>query len=78
MIKKINPLYYIADFVEDLKDIKGDMGCECFVIAEACEYKMLSTGEWIKQGHPIATIPECDCDLTDYAKKEELPTWKQI
>lgn len=77
MIKKINSLYYLADTEEDLKNIKAEMGCECFVIKEACEYKILSTGEWIKQGHPMV-IPEGDVDLTDYAKVDDLPTWKNI
>jgi len=48
MIKKINPVYFLADTKEDLKAISAEMGAECLVIKEACEYKMTSTGEWIK------------------------------
>lgn len=78
MIKKINSLYYLADTEKDLKNIKAEMGCECFVIKEACEYKILSTGEWIKQEKPIGFIDGDDIDLTDYAKKDELPSWNTI
>ena len=77
MIKRINPVYFMADTKEDLKDIKAQMGVECFVITEACEYKALSTGEWVKQT-PSGTTSDCDCDLSDYAKKEDLPTWNMI
>ena len=47
--EKINSMYYMADTKEDLANITAKkMGIECFVIKEACEYKLMSTGEWAK------------------------------
>jgi hypothetical protein len=48
MFKKINQMYFLADTKEDLKEISAEMGVECFVIKEACEYKAMSNGEWVK------------------------------
>ena len=67
MIKKLNPLYFLADTKEDLKAISAEMGAECFVIKDACEYKMMSTGEWIKQAQAVAAG---ETDLTGYATEE--------
>ena len=48
--KKVRTGQYMADTIEDLKKIpETEMGAECIVIKEACEYKLMSTGEWIKQ-----------------------------
>ena len=48
--KKIRNDGYIADTKEDLKLIREkDMGAEAYVIKEAAEYKLMSTGEWVKQ-----------------------------
>lgn len=59
--EKIRALQYIADTVADLKDIKETrMGADCYVIKEACEYKMMSTGEWIRQVPKAAVEPEDD------------------
>jgi hypothetical protein len=48
-VKQINSTYYQVDTKEDLKNIEViKMGLEAFVIKEACEYTMMSTGEWVK------------------------------
>lgn len=49
--KRINQIYFMADTKDDLPNITGTlrMGAECFVIAESCEYKYTSKGEWVKQ-----------------------------
>ena len=70
--EKLNGLYYLADTKEDLKDIfkyNSIMGLECYVIKEACEYKLMSTGEWIKQTQQTAAVvPEGgNVDLSGYA-----------
>ena len=71
MIKKINPLYFLADAKEDLKEISAQMGCECFVIKEACEYKSTSDGEWVKQTHIQQVDPnEIEIDLIGYATED--------
>lgn len=73
-IKQINSTYYQVDTKEDLKDITGiKMGMEAYVIKEACEYAMMSTGEWVKQ---IAVTEvdkestETTVDLTGYATED--------
>lgn len=71
--EKINALYYLADTKEDLQDIlkfKNKIGLECYVIKEACEYKLMSTGEWIKQIPANATISNDNIDLSDYATEQ--------
>ena len=67
MFKKINQMYFLADTKEDLKEISAEMGVECFVIKEACEYKAMSNGEWVKQAQTAATG---ETDLTGYATEE--------
>ena len=48
--EKIRAFQYIADTLEDLKNIKNEkMGTECYVIKESAEYMLMSTGEWVKQ-----------------------------
>ena len=65
MFKKINQVYFLADAKEDLKEISPiKMGDECYVIKEACEYKVTSEGEWVKQ---TPTIASSETDLTGYA-----------
>ena len=65
-IKQINSTYYQVDTKEDLKNINVvKMGLEAFVIKEACEYTMMSTGEWVKQAQATGTTGEVD--LTGYA-----------
>jgi hypothetical protein len=55
-----------------LKNIKEKkMGVECFVIKEACEYKLMSTGEWIKQvpkGSTVSSDGNGNIDKTQYIK----------
>lgn len=68
--KRISPMYFMADSVEDLQYLpKAPMGAECFVIAEACEYKSTSDNRWIKQ---VKTIAANGVDLTDYVTKDQL------
>ena len=67
--KKLNNYYYIADTKEDLKSIVDiEMGIECYVIKEACEYKMMSTGEWVKQVQSAPVVSgDGEVDLSGYA-----------
>jgi hypothetical protein len=54
-----------------LKNIpEKKMGVECFVIKEACEYKLMSDGEWIKQAAANAGGTGGDIDLSDYATEQ--------
>ena len=69
--EKIRPYQYICDTKNDLKNIpEKKMGVECFVIKEACEYKLLSDGEWIKQVTANAGGAGGDIDLSDYATEQ--------
>ena len=69
--EKIRPYQYICDTKNDLKNIpEKKMGVECFVIKEACEYKLMSDGEWIKQVTANAGGAGGDIDLTDYATEQ--------
>lgn len=68
MFKKINQMYFLADTKEDLKEISAEMGVECFVIKEACEYKAMSNGEWVKQAQATGVTGEVD--LAGYATEE--------
>lgn len=67
MIKRINKSYAIADTKEDLKNLVSSMGDECYVIQEACEYKAMSNGKWVKQ-----SIANSEIDTSNFATKEEL------
>lgn len=74
MLKRINQVYWLADDIADLEQIKNpSMGTECFVIAKACEYKATSDGRWIKQ---VKTTGEAsdniDIDLSNYITREEF------
>lgn len=68
--EKIRALQYIADTIEDLKNIKDfRIGTECHVIKEACEYMLMSTGEWIRQTPSSeGVLPE----LEGYYSEENL------
>ena len=69
--KKIRNDGYIADTKEDLLLInEKDLGAECYVIKEACEYKLMSTGEWIKQTRNSSGGSGADIDLSDYATEQ--------
>ena len=70
--EKVRAFQYICDTKEDLKNIKEKkMGVECFVIKEACEYKLMSDGEWIKQ-IPVGAGAggNGEIDLSDYATEQ--------
>ena len=69
--EKVRAFQYICDTKEDLKKIpEKKMGVECFVIKEACEYKLMSDGEWIRQ-IPVGTGGGGgDIDLSDYATEQ--------
>lgn len=68
--EKVRAFQYICDTKEDLKLIpEKKMGVECFVIKEACEYKLMSDGEWIKQ-IPVGSGTSGDIDLSDYATEQ--------
>lgn len=70
-IKRINQHYFLIDSLEDLTQIPNpEMGSECFVIAEACEYKANSAGEWFRQVPATANTPSVD--TSSFATKEEL------
>ena len=76
MLKRINSVYFLADDVTDLEQIKNPtMGVECFVITEACEYRATSDGRWIKQAKQNeGPAGDTDIDLSNYVTKEELNT----
>ena len=68
--EKVRAFQYICDTKEDLKSItEKKMGVECFVIKEACEYKLMSNGEWIRQ-IPLSSGTGGDIDLSDYATEK--------
>lgn len=70
--EKVRAFQYICDTKDDLKRIpEKKMGVECFVIKEACEYKLMSDGEWIKQ-IPVGAGAggSGDIDLSDYATEQ--------
>lgn len=71
MYKSIRKDYWIADSKKDLARLserEKDMGATCLVIDEACEYRLMSTGEWKKQ---VSSTSEAsgEVDLTGYATK---------
>lgn len=71
-LKRISSIYFLADDVSDLSEIKNPaMGVECFVIAEACEYRCTSDGRWIKQVK-ASSSSGADMDLSNYATKDDL------
>ena len=75
MYKRISQVYFIADTKDDLTLIPDPkMNDECFVIQDACEYKAMSTGEWVKQV-PTTTTSSNDSveiDTSNFATKDEL------
>ena len=75
--KRINSTYFMADTVEDLNSLpEVEMGTECFVIAEAAEYRATSDGKWFNQTSGASTSTEDEpVDLSGYATKEELANY---
>lgn len=68
--KKIKNNNYVADTAADLKKIRErDMNASCYVIDEACEYRLKSTGEWVKQVTTTVSSGSGDVDLSNYATK---------
>lgn len=68
---------YICDSPEDLKLIpETDMGSSCYVINTATEYRLTSTGEWVKQ-IPIGSSGGSDGDLSKYITVEQLTKYVQ-
>lgn len=91
MYKRISQVYFIADTKDDLILIPDPkMNDECFVIQDACEYKAMSTGEWVKQVPSSSTGSEgnSEIDLSAYATieyvdscfaaDEDAPSWGDI
>ena len=75
MYKRISQVYFIADTKDDLTLIPDPkMNDECFVIQDACEYKAMSTGEWVKQVPATAASSNdsVEIDTSNFATKEEL------
>lgn len=70
--RKISNMQFVADTKEDLVNIKNALlGAECFIVKEACEYKVMSTGEWVKQTTASnAEVEAPEVDLTGYATEE--------
>lgn len=69
MYKRLGKNGFVCDTKDDLKSIpETEFGAECYVIKDACEYRLMSTGEWVKQ---IAAIEgNAQVDLTGYATEE--------
>lgn len=71
---KIRSMEYIADTVEDLKELPHSaMGSTCYVIENAVNYMCNSKNEWIAQtkssgGNSGGT----DIDLSNYMTKSEV------
>ena len=58
-LKRISAVYYLADTAKDLESITNlQMGSECFVIEEACEYKITSEGKWVNQSNSSSDSTE--------------------
>ena len=75
MYKRISQVYFIADTKDDLTLIPDPkMNDECFVIQDACEYKAMSTGEWVKQVPATAASSNdsVEIDTSNFATKDEL------
>lgn len=69
--KRVNSVYFMADSKEDLKNLpEMPMGAECYVISEACEYKVNSKGEWIIQRAGSVAPGSVEVDLTGYATEK--------
>lgn len=61
---------YLADSASDLQAIpEKDMGSTCYVLDEATEYRLMSTGEWVKQTVASSSIGTPD---GNYATKEDI------
>ena len=72
--KKIRNDYYLIDTKEDLNSLReDDMGAQVYVIKEAAEYQLMSTGEWIKQTPAVSgSTGGAEIDTSMFATKDEL------
>lgn len=72
MFKLIRKDYWIADSALDLENLSArekDFGAICYVIDEACEYRLKSDGEWAKQVSTTSSF-NSEVDLSGYATEE--------
>ena len=71
-LKRISDVYFLADTKSDLDSITHlQMGSECFVIEEACEYKITSDGKWINQSK-VASNSSAAGSNENCVSKEEM------
>lgn len=69
--KKIRNDVYAADSYSDLARIpERDINSVCYIIDEACEYRLKSTGEWVNQNTNTVSDSSSEVDLTGYATEE--------
>lgn len=74
-LKRVSSIYFLADEMADLASIEPEMGLECYVISEGCEYCCTSDGRWFSEfkacteGAPSAGE---SVDLSNYATHEEV------
>ena len=71
---KIRSMEYIADTVEDLKELPHSaMGSTCYVIENAVNYMCNSKNEWIAQTKSSGgNSGGADIDLSNYMTKSEV------
>ena len=72
---KIRSMEYIADTVEDLKELpQSAMGSTCYVIENAVNYMCNSKNEWIAQTKSSSgnSGGGADIDLSNYMTKSEV------
>ena len=72
---KIRSMEYIADTVEDLKELpQSAMGSTCYVIENAVNYMCNSKNEWIAQTKSSGgnSGGGADIDLSNYMTKSEV------
>ena len=71
---KIRSMEYIADTVEDLKELpQSAMGSTCYVIENAVNYMCNSKNEWIAQTKSSGgNSGGADIDLSNYMTKSEV------
>ena len=64
---------YVADTIEDLKDLpNASMGSTCYVISNATKYMINSSGEWIAQYTNAGTGGGAIPDLSNYVTRDEI------
>lgn len=74
MFKRLGTDSYLCDAKEDLKNLpEKDLGAEAYVIKESTTYRLMSTGEWVRQGNNVAGS-SAEVDLTGYATEKYVDT----